>query len=193
MASNATEGDDLGSAVNELTNSWQVSILIGIVTLILGLIVAFHPSTSLNVICVFIGITVLLGGIFRLVRSLNAAEQNRALTAVLGVLMIVVGLVLIRHLHLSRLLVALVVAVVFIVQGAVDLMAAFVSDSRNTRIWLIIGGVLSLAAGIVVLILPENSVTFLAVLVGIWFIVLGVVQVAAGLVLRHELNRSGAV
>jgi len=172
--------------------AWQLGVFMGVVMLALGLVVALHPSTSLNVLCVFIGIIVLVGGVIRLIRSLNAAEVHRALTATLGVLMIVVGLVLIRHLHLSRLLVAFFVGVVFIVQGASDLLIGASGEIGSRRVVLIVFGLISIGAGIVVLAVPENSVTFLATLVGIWFMVLGVLQVLTGLIVRHGLRQAGA-
>jgi hypothetical protein len=35
-----------------VAGTWETTLIVGIVTLILGLIVAFHPSGSLNVIAV---------------------------------------------------------------------------------------------------------------------------------------------
>jgi uncharacterized membrane protein HdeD (DUF308 family) len=176
--------------VEAVTASWQIGLLVGIVITVLGIIVTAHPSTSLNVISVLLGIVVLLGGIFRVVRSLAAAEEHRALSAVAGIVMIVVGLILIRHLHLTRLLVALVVGVVFIVEGVVDLVVGFSGRSPEGRAWPLLVGLVSVVAGIVVIAVPEGSVTALAVLVGIWFIVLGLLQVAGALVLRRALKEA---
>jgi uncharacterized membrane protein HdeD (DUF308 family) len=178
------------SMVEAVTTSWQIELLVGVVTLILGFLVAFHPTTSLNVICVLIGIMVILGGVFRLIRSLNPADTHRALSALAGVVMIVAGVVLIRHLHVSRLAVALVIGIVFIIQGVIDLLVGFSGEAREGRAWPIIIGLISLAAGIVVLAVPETSVTFLAVLVGIWFIVIGVLECIGAFVLRHALKKA---
>jgi uncharacterized membrane protein HdeD (DUF308 family) len=176
--------------VEAITGSWEIGLLVGITMLVLGIIVAAHPSTSLNVISVLLGIIVLVGGVFRVVRSLAAEDNHRALTAILGIVMIVVGLILIRHLHLTRLLVALVVGLVFIVQGVVDLLVGFSGEAREGRAFTIVVGVVSLVAGIVVLAVPEGSVTALAVLLGIWFIVLGLLQIVGALVLRHALKQA---
>jgi uncharacterized membrane protein HdeD (DUF308 family) len=177
-------------AVRLVTASWQAVLFVGFVLLVLGIIVAAHPTTSLNVICVLIGIMVLIAGVFRLIRSLDREDEHRAMNAVVGIALIIVGLILIRHLHLSRLLVALVVGITFIVQGAVDLVVGFSGDSARGRGWLIFIGLVSIAAGIVVLAVPEGSVTTLAVLVGIWFIVLGVLQMIWAFVIRHELKKA---
>lgn len=189
MAKGAQETDPLVATVSD---SWELGLVVGVITLGLGLLIAFHPTTSLNVICVFIGILVILGGLFSLVRSLNRGDNHRVMSAVLGIVMIVVGVILIRHLDLSRLLVALVVAVIFIVQGVVDLLIGFSGEAREGRVWRVIIGLVSLAAGIVVLAVPENSVTVLATLVGIWFAILGALQIIVAFVLRHELKSAGS-
>jgi uncharacterized membrane protein HdeD (DUF308 family) len=178
--------------ITTITESWQVGLGAGLIMLALGLVVAFHPTTSLNVLAVLIGIIAIVSGLFGLIRSLNPGEPHRALSAIVGLIMIVVGVVLIRHLDLTRVLVALLVGVIFIVNGVADLMLGFSGASRSGRVWPILIGLVSLAAGIVLLAAPENSVTFLATLVGIWWAVLGGLEVIASLVLRHRLNRAVA-
>jgi len=190
MASSPLERED--DAVREVTRSWQLGLFVGFVTLILGIVIAVYPTSSINVICVLIGIVVLVGGVFRIIRSFDAAEQHRAWLAILGILMIVIGVALIRHLHFSRLLVALLIGIIFIVQGVVDLMIGFSGEAREGRAWPIVIGFLSLALGIIIIAVPENSLTVLAVLVGIWFAVLGLLEIIGSFILRHELKRSTA-
>lgn len=183
-------GQDVWMA--DAKHSWKIALVEGIVWVVLGIVVTLHPSTSLNVICVLIGIMVLIGGIVRLVRSFSAPEGHRALTAIIGIFMLAVGVLLIRHLHFSRLLIALLVGLVFIVQGALELMVGMSGEAREGRTWPIVMGLLSLAAGIVVIAVPENSLNVLAVLVGIWFIVLGLLTIIGSMILRHVLKSSGA-
>ena len=46
---------------------WQVTFFVGALSVILGLIVAFHPTGSLNVIAVLLGILMIFSGIFNIV------------------------------------------------------------------------------------------------------------------------------
>ena len=43
---------------------WQMELVAGLITLGLGIVLALRPSQSLNVICVFIGILLIIGSIF---------------------------------------------------------------------------------------------------------------------------------
>jgi uncharacterized membrane protein HdeD (DUF308 family) len=39
-----------------LAESWQATVILGALTLILGLVVGFHPTGSLNVVAVLLGV-----------------------------------------------------------------------------------------------------------------------------------------
>ena len=186
MESSDYDDYDLASAPGVLiAQSWQATVIIGVVTLILGIIVTFHPGGSLNVVAVLLGILAILSGIFHLVRIFGRGESNRVWSGIVGLVFIVVGVVLIRHLHLTLALVGLYVGLVWIVQGVVALVAAFAGGSREGRGWWIFFGAISVIAGIVVVSTPVDSLTVLAVLLGIWFIVMGIIEIIGGLMIRR--------
>src|SRR5262249_28920152 len=106
------------------TRSWQTSLFIGIVTLILGIIVAIHPTGSLNVIAVLLGILLVISGIFPLIRVFAPAEPHRIWLGIAGLLFIVAGVILIRHLDLTRAVIGLFIGITWIIQGVVALIAA---------------------------------------------------------------------
>ena len=173
-----------------LARSWQATLFLGVITLILGLIVSFHPSTSLNVIAVLIGLLLIISGIFHLVRVFGTGEAHRIWLAISGLLLVVIGVVLIRHLHLTVALIGLVVGISWIVEGLSAIAAGFAGRPGEGRAWWIAFGCISLIAGIVVTAVPVESVTALAVLVGIWFIILGLLEIIAAFTLRRAISKS---
>jgi uncharacterized membrane protein HdeD (DUF308 family) len=192
MESADYDDGDLASAPGVLiAQSWGATVIIGVVTLILGIIVTFHPGGSLNVVAVLLGILAIVSGIFHLVRIFGRGEEHRVWSGIVGLVFIVVGVVLIRHLHLTLALVGLYVGLVWIVQGVVALVAAFAGGTREGRGWWIFFGAISVIAGIVVVSAPVDSVTVLAVLLGIWFIVMGIIEIIGGLMIRRA-TRSAA-
>ena len=48
--------------------TWQATLFLGVLTLILGIIVSFHPTGSLNVLAVLLGVLMIFSGIFHLIR-----------------------------------------------------------------------------------------------------------------------------
>ena len=168
-------------------------IVLGALTLILGIVVAFHPTGSLNVIAVLLGIMMLLSGLFHLIRVLDPRERNRVWLGITGLLFIVIGVILIRHLHLTRALIGLVIGITWVVQGLTAFIGGIAGGAREGRAWWIFFGALSLIAGIVVVAAPTSSLNVLAVLFGIWFIVMGIMQMIGAFLLRHSLREVDAM
>jgi uncharacterized membrane protein HdeD (DUF308 family) len=172
-----------------LARSWQTTLVLGALTLILGIIVTTHPTQSLNVVAVLFGVLMILSGIFHLIQVFDADQAHRVWAGIAGLLFIVIGVVLIRHLHLTRALIGLFVGITWIVQGLAALLGGLAGGAREGRAWWIVFGTVSLIAGIVVAATPVNSLDVLATLLGIWFIVMGVFEIAGGLLLRRGLRR----
>lgn len=169
--------------------SWQAGLFVGLVTLVLGIVVTLHPSTSINVIAVLLGVLLVVAGVFHLIRSLDREAAHRGWAAVVGLAFVVLGVVLIRHLHLTRALIALLIGLVWIVQGVAELLTASDPD-RPGRGWSVAFGLISLAAGIVVIAVPTGSLNALAVLLGIWFIVIGLLQVIGAFYVRRIMAKA---
>ena len=182
--------DEEPTAVGMLAGSWQAAIFLGVVTLILGLIVTFHPTTSLNVIAVLLGILMIVSGIFHLIRVFDPRERNRVWLGIAGLLFIVIGVILIRHLHLTRSIIGLVIGITWIVQGLTALIGGISGGVREGRAWWIIFGVVSLIAGIVVVSAPASSLDVLATLLGIWFVIMGIFEIIGGFLIRHALHKA---
>jgi uncharacterized membrane protein HdeD (DUF308 family) len=182
--------DDEPAAVGMLAGSWQAALFLGAVTLILGLIVTFHPTTSLNVIAVLLGILMIVSGLFHLIRVFDPRERHRVWLGLAGLLFIVIGVILIRHLHLTRSIIGLVIGLTWIVQGLTALIAGISGGVREGRAWWIIFGAVSLIAGIVVVSAPASSLDVLATLLGIWFVVMGIFEIIGGFLIRHALHKA---
>ena len=172
----------------QLKGTWQATLVLGAVTLILGLIVAIHPTGSLNVIAVLLGILMIISGLFHLIRVFDPQELHRVWLGIAGLLFIVIGVILIRHLHLTRAIIGLIIGITWIIQGLTALIGGISGGVREGRGWWIAFGVISLVAGIVVTVTPASSLDVLAVLLGIWFIIMGIFEVIGGFMLRHALR-----
>jgi uncharacterized membrane protein HdeD (DUF308 family) len=171
-----------------LASSWQSTLVVGVLTLILGIIVSFHPTGSLNVIAVLFGVLMILSGIFHLIRVFDPEELNRVWAGISGLLFIVIGVILIRHLHLTRALIGLLIGITWIVQGLGAIIGGAAGGARGGRGWWIAFGLVSIVAGIVVVATPTSSLNVLAVLLGIWFIIMGIFEIAGGVMLRRTLR-----
>jgi uncharacterized membrane protein HdeD (DUF308 family) len=176
-----------------LAGSWQTALFLGAATVILGFIVALHPTTSVNVIAVLLGVLMILSGIFHLIRVFDTAEPHRVWLGIAGLLFVVIGVILIRHLHLTRSIIGLIIGITWIVQGLAALIGGISGGVREGRAWWLLFGAASLIAGIAVVATPASSLDVLATLLGIWFIVMGVFEIVGGLLLRHAVRAARAM
>ena len=88
------------STLEGLARSWGWVLFYGILTLILGIMVLVWPGASLATIAILFGLQLLVAGIFEIVAIFRHGESGgmRVLSAVLGVLSIIVGLWVLRNL-----------------------------------------------------------------------------------------------
>ncbi len=172
-------------------HSWKASFLMGLATLILGVIVAFRPSGSLVVITVLLGILMMFSGVFHIIAALDGPEQHRAWRAIAGVLFIVGGIILIRHLQFSLALIGLIVGFSWVIQGISSLIGG-ITHRAGRGGWSIFFGIVSVLAGVVVISVPVTSIVFLATFLGIWFAVIGVFEMVDAFMSRHTWDQTAS-
>ena len=130
-----------------MAGTWQATLFLGVLTLILGLIVSFHPTGSLNVLAVLLGVLMIFSGIFHLIRVFDPEESHRVWLGIAGLLFIVIGVVLIRHLHLTVAAIGLLIGITWIIQGLAALIGGISGGAREGRAWWIIFGAVSRSRG----------------------------------------------
>ena len=162
-------------------SGWWLVALLGVVSVVAGVILVFKPSHSLATLAVIFGIFLLLDGIAALVSSFRR-EDDRALLAIVGVLGIVVGIILIRHPTHAVNAIGLVIGIWLVVAGAIRLVGA-ITGRRRLIIGLLLAA-LEICIGIAVVSNPHIGYATLAVLIGIWLILNGLGMVLLGIALR---------
>lgn len=186
------EGTHQGDELSGFPLGWRTSFVLGAITLILGAIITARPTQSLTVIAVLLGVTMIVSGVFHVVRALEGRTNERLWRAISGVLFILAGLALIRHLHLSLALIGLFIGFTWVIQGVSALIESFPRGRRRGETgWAVFFGVLSLIAGIVVISAPIASVAALTIFMGVWFIVMGAMEMLGALLSRRAESRAG--
>ncbi len=178
-----------------LGRHWGWALIFGIITLLAGIVVLAWPGETLLVIAVLFGIQLIIAGIFRFVSAFateDASGGTRVLLALLGVLSIIIGLWAVRHVLLTLLALVVLLGIFWVVNGAIELFTALSHRGMRERGWTAAMGVLSILAGIVVLIYPGPSLLTLSIVLGIWLLVYGVMEIVAAFRLRglaHSASR----
>jgi uncharacterized membrane protein HdeD (DUF308 family) len=177
---------DPADMVAGIGRHWGWVLAFGIITLAVGVIVLAWPGETLIVVAVLFGIQLIVMGIFRFVAAFAAGDVGggtRVLYALLGVLSLIIGLYALRHVLITLLALALLLGIFWIVSGSVELFNALAHQVEH-RGWLIFMGILSILAGIVVLVYPSISLLTLAIVLGAWLIIYGVIEIVLSFRIR---------
>ena len=170
---------------------WRASFIVGLVTTVIGLVVAFRPTQSLSLVMVLFGLLLIFSGAYQLARVFDGAEGERIWRGIAAAAFIIAGLVMIRHLQFSLAVIGLVIGVTWVVQGFALLAMALMIRPGGHAGWTAFFGVVSLIAGIVVMTAPAVSVATLTSLVGAWFVVMGLLEMLGALLWRHAAPGPG--
>lgn len=169
--------DPMRLSKSEITGVRVAIALSGLVAIVVGILILVSPTATLSVIAVLFGLYFLITGVVRVARgflTVGASAGVRILAILLGVLLIIAGIVIIRNPLNSLVILAMVIGISWIIEG----IAALVETSRDSSRWFgILFGIVSVIAGIVVLLAPVESISVLVVIGGIFLLVSGVVQI----------------
>jgi uncharacterized membrane protein HdeD (DUF308 family) len=173
--------------------TWQLILFVATATFVVGLILLVWPKATINVVAVLIGIALLLTGLFRLIEGFTAHDASggtRAAYVIIGLLAAVAGLYCLRHLSVTVILLGFIVGVFWVLHGIVDLIVALTGPGPG-RLMQALVGVVSLAAGLVVMFWPSISLTILLAVIGIWLMFYGLMLAVMAFQFRR-LTRAGA-
>mgnify|MGYP001823104680 FL=1 len=171
-----------------VAGTWTVALFIGLFTVGIGIIVLAWPSETLTVLSILFGIQLLLFGLFRLISAFSSQTLAPGLVGFIGVISMIGGIVVLRHPFETVEVLAAILGVVWIVGGAIDLIAAFADRTIENRFVHGLLAVLSIVAGIIVVSWPAPTVTVIAWVAGLYLIVFGLVFCFGALKLRRLEN-----
>jgi uncharacterized membrane protein HdeD (DUF308 family) len=169
-------------ALEVAARAWWLGLVVGLISLVGGIVLVAYPGPSLTVIALLVGIELLIGGVFLIFGALGQPAGSRAWGVLGGALAVIAGVIVLRHPSGSLLVVALAVGIYLILAGVLRLVGAV--EAREGRGWLVLAALVDLALGIVIVSWPQFGITTLAVVLGIVLIVRGLALVALAFVLR---------
>ncbi|MFJ9727944.1 HdeD family acid-resistance protein [Streptomyces sp. NPDC101209] len=166
--------------------AWQIVLLTGVASLVLGVLVLVWPGASLLAAGVLFGVYLLVSGVFQLIAAFGTHRSTslRVLAFVSGALSILLGLFCLRGPMRSILLLALWIGIGWLIRGITQTLAAAHDKEMPARGWQIFLGVLTFVAGIVLIDSPFESVAVLTLVGGIWLVAVGIVEIITAIRIR---------
>jgi uncharacterized membrane protein HdeD (DUF308 family) len=160
---------------------WKWNLVAGLLTIVLGAIVLAWPGPSILVASTLFGVYLLVSGFVELFMAftLPRSAATRVMLFISGALSVVLAILSFRHFGdaYAVLLLSLWIGIGFIFQG-VSGVAVGISDSDLPgRGWYVVAGIISVLAGLVVLVWPFDSIAVLTLAAGICLVIIGITQI----------------
>jgi uncharacterized membrane protein HdeD (DUF308 family) len=182
-----------------LVQNWWLFLLRGILGIIFGLIALIFPGPTMLSLVLLFSAYMLVDGIFAIVsavRAIRRREDRWGLLIVEGLLNIAVGILAFLWPGITVIAFVILVAAWAIVSGGLMTAAGFRLNVDHGRWWLILGGLLSIAFGVLLIIAPLIGAVVLTWWIGAYAIAFGVALIIFSFKLRsrqHELTNPNAV
>ncbi|MFE4373017.1 HdeD family acid-resistance protein [Streptomyces sp. NPDC056835] len=172
----------------------MILLAAGIAAIALGVCVLVWPGATLAVVGVLFGAYLLVNGVFQLTGAFGAHVPGgmRVLHFVTGALSVLLGLLCFRGEAQSLLLLALWIGFGWLFRGIMLIVVAASTEGLPARGWQLFLGIVTLLAGVVLIVSPFGSLAALALVAGLWLIILGVAEVVHALRLRFLAARHTA-
>ena len=188
-ASHAERADGVSTLVSRL---WTTTLLSGVLTAILGVLILLWPGKSLLVASALFGAYLLVSGIAQVILALalHVSAAGRFMLFISGAISVVLAVLAFRHFGegYALLLLAIWIGIGFIFRGTAITAAAVSDRGQPGRGWAIFSGVVTILAGIITLAWPFDSVATLALVVGIWLIVIGLFEIGSAFAIRKDVT-----
>ncbi len=176
-----------------LARNWWVMALRGVVAILFGLVAFGLPGLVLLTLVFVFAAYLLFDGLLAMIAGLRAASHHERSGMLLleGVLNIATGVVVGLFPFGAVLALVLLTAAWAIVTGAVMLAAGVRLHHTHGRLWLLVGGGLSVVWGVLLLVAPLLGAVVLAWWLGFYAVLFGIVLLTVALRLRPHRSATG--
>ena len=186
---NSTSGVGSGPAAETLVQNWWLFTLRGVLGIIFGILALIFPGPTILSLVLLFSAYMLADGIFGIisaVRAIRRKEDRWGLLIFEGLLDIATGVVAFLWPGLTVVAFVWLIAAWAIVSGGLMTAAGFRLNIEHGRWWLVLGGLLSLAYGVLLIIAPLIGAVVLTWWLGAYALVFGVALVIFSLKLRSR-------
>ncbi len=163
-------------------------VLQGVLAILFGIAAVFWPGLTLVTLVYLFSSFILITGLVDLVFGIkNLGDSQKSVFSrfggvLLGVLQLGVGVYLLRHPHVSFATFILLIGFTLIVRGLVEIVLGLFERGNSAlfKMVMIVGGLISLAVGIIVLLQPVASGVAFVWILGWYALITGPMFIALG-------------
>ena len=169
----------------------RTGLIIGaIISALFGVLILTATGQVLEVVAVLFGLYFIVRGAIRLGTGLFSGAfgvGGRVLNILIGLLLLVVGVLAVIHPAEILAVIGILIGISWIVDGIVSIAESSKSPSKA---FSITAGVISVIAGVVVVLLPLKGVAVLTMIAGIFLLVIAVAQLIGAIMIGRAAKNS---
>ena len=165
-------------------------ILLGVLAIIVGILALAWPGVTIFALVVLFAVYAFMGGGLQAARAFSSKSAGPVFGhLVLGLIDLAAGVIALVWPAPTALVLVLIVGIWAFVGGVFEFFAGFASgESAGTRALFILGGLVSVAFGVVLFARPGIGAVTLALLFGLFSLFYGISQIVLGAQLRRTGN-----
>jgi uncharacterized membrane protein HdeD (DUF308 family) len=163
-----------------------LSILWGVLLIVFGMFAVGSPFIAAVAVSIAVAWLIILAGVVHVMLAFHAHRAVRLVWKLLvGLAYAFFGVYLILHPVLGVASLTLVIAVLFLIEGILDVILFFNMRSMRGAFWVLVDGIVTLLLGLMIYLQwPSSAVWAIGVLVGVSMIISGVTRVMLSLAVR---------
>lgn len=177
--------------VGTLTRNWWMWLIRGIAAVIFGILAWIWPGLTWITIAILFGAYALVDGVFAIVATVRAAETQQRWWPFLieGLIGIVIAAITFYDVRITIVALYFTIAAWAFLTGIFELVAAVqIRKHIANEIWLIIGGIASIAFGVLMLLYPIIAALTIIYIIAAYAIVFGFIMIGFSLRLRGHVQ-----
>ncbi len=171
----------------DLKKGWWLLLVSGLIGVVIGGLLIFWPGATITVVTSIVGFFMIMTGVIRFfVAVFDSHAQDRWLIAIAGIIGIVLGVIVMKNPEGTIKVIALIVAIFWLIAGLVDFFRGLTNTNMPDRGVRIVFGLMTTLFGIVVLVWPAITIGVFAVLTGIYAVFFGVLEIIAAFQIKNS-------
>jgi uncharacterized membrane protein HdeD (DUF308 family) len=176
-----------------LAQNWWLIALRGVFGVLFGIVAFLAPGATMLTLALFFAAYLLVDGVVGIMAAVRAARAHERWGLLLaeGALNIVMGLIAAVFPVSAVLAFVIVTAAWALISGGLMLAAAYKLDQSHGRIWLALGGVVSLIWGVLLILSPLVGAVVLTWWLGAYALVFGVALIVLAFRLKAKKDAPG--
>lgn len=172
---------------SQLANNWMWVALRGVIAILFGIVAFALPGPTFLVLVIWFGAYMVVDGLFAVLEAImNRAKNDRWWVILLeGILGILVGVLTFYQPGVTGTALVFVIAAWAIITGVLEAYAAFrLRAEIQGEFWLILSGILSVIAGILLFLFPDTGAIAVVWIIGAYALLFGIMLLLLAFKLR---------